>query len=86
MADSDSDPIREEILKQCIILAFGVATLIIYTMGQRHMSGPDFVADVKRRFGGKQARRDREAEALKQVQREISWMEHGVPEVFADAE
>lgn len=84
--EDGKDPVREEIIKQCIILAFGVATLIIYTIGQRNMSGPDFVADMKRKLRiTRPSAREREAEALAQVQREISWMEHGIPEAF-DAE
>jgi hypothetical protein len=77
------DEIRQEIIKQSIILAFGVVTLILYTIGQRRMGEPDFTHDVAVKLGfTKAAKRDKEKELLRQVQREISWMEHGIPDSF----
>jgi hypothetical protein len=73
------DELRQETVKQLIILGFAVITLVIYTVGQRRMSEPDFTQEVAARLGlARPSRRDREKEALEQVQREISWMEHGV--------
>ena len=78
MADTRSDEaIREELLKQTIILVFGIVTLILYTVGQRKLGEPDFLQDLERLNPfRKQRKRDLEAEALEQVQKEISMMEH----------
>jgi hypothetical protein len=78
MADTRSDEaIREELLKQTIILVFAIATLVIYTVGQRKLGEPDFLQDLERLNPfRKQRKRDLEAEALEQVQKEISMMEH----------
>jgi hypothetical protein len=77
----EKDELRQEIIKQCIILGFALVTLVLYTVGQRRMGEPDFTADVARKLGiGRPVRRDREKELLEQVQREISWMEHGIPD------
>jgi hypothetical protein len=78
MSDTRSDEaIREELLKQTIILVFGIVTLILYTVGQRKLGEPDFLQDLERLNPfRKQRKRDLEAEALEQVQKEISMMEH----------
>jgi hypothetical protein len=78
MADTRSEEaIREELLKQTIILVFGIVTLILYTVGQRKLGEPDFLQDLERLNPfRKQRKRDLEAEALEQVQKEISMMEH----------
>jgi len=52
-------------------------TLILYTVGQRKLGEPDFLQDLERLNPfRKQRKRDLEAEALEQVQKEISMMEH----------
>lgn len=81
MTDAERDQLRAEVIKQAVILTFGVVTLILYTVGQRRMGEPDWwdttVERWKIRLGFKRYRRDEEAEMMRQVQREISLMEHG---------
>jgi hypothetical protein len=80
MSDDDKAPdaVRDELIKQAIIFGFGVVTLILYTVGQRKMGEPDFLAELRCWLRmGRPAVRDPEAEALEQVQREISLLEHG---------
>jgi hypothetical protein len=78
MSDDKPDAVREELIKQAIIFGFAVVTLVLYTVGQRKMGEPDFVADFRAWLGlVPRPRRDTEAEALEQVQREISLLEHG---------
>lgn len=73
------DELRQEVIKQCIILGFALVTLVLYTVGQRRMTEPDFTADVAKKLGMyRPPRRDSQKEMLIQVQREISWMEHGI--------
>jgi hypothetical protein len=77
MAREMTDEVRDEITKQCIILLFGIITLVIFTIGQRKMTDPDFLPDTARKLMLIPPKaRDAEAEAMTQVQREISWMEH----------
>jgi hypothetical protein len=80
MADQEKDEaVRAEIIKQAIIFAFGIATLVVWTLGQRELSNPDFVPTIRQRLGiGRDRDRNPDAEALAQVRKEISWMEHCV--------
>jgi len=78
MTEQEKARLRETLLEQCVILAFGLATLVLYTIGQRRMGEADFVTELKARFGLDRAERKKahEDEALGQVQKEISQMEH----------
>lgn len=59
-------------------VAAGIMLLLALCLtgtAQRYLSSPDLVPMLVARVRGSQARR--EGDALAQVQREISWMEHG---------
>jgi hypothetical protein len=78
-----SDAYREEFIRQAISLAAFMVTLIAYQATIDPTFRELWTARFRRAFG-KGPARDREAEAMAQVQREISWMEHGVPEAFTN--
>jgi hypothetical protein len=65
--------------------AIGLVGMLISLIAVQATVDPTFrevwIARFKAAFGTA-PRRDREKEMLRQVQREISWMEHGMPESF----
>jgi hypothetical protein len=83
MTENEREAYRQEFIKQAIGLGAFLITLIAY----QATVDPTFRELWKARFmaaAGRGPRRDPAAEAMGQVQREISWMEHGVPEAFTD--
>jgi hypothetical protein len=77
MADNERD-LRQEVIKQLVILGFGIVTILLYTLGQRYLNDPDAVVTIRGKLGLiPREQRDFQREALAQVMKEISWMEHG---------
>jgi hypothetical protein len=68
---------REEAKKQLVMLAFGIVGVAIFAIMQRKLTGPDVVEQAKAQLGFGRVKRDPDEEAVSQVAREISWMEHG---------
>lgn len=72
------DEEKAEIRKQLIILGFAIATLLIFTVGQRYLSSPDLTEQLRMRAQTLVRKANLyEREAMRQVQKEISMMEHG---------
>lgn len=69
---------KDEIIRQIIIYSLGALAVVAYAVIQRQASDPDFLPTMARRLNPARLWRDSEAEAQRQVEREISWMEHGI--------
>lgn len=72
-----ADPVREEIRKESVHLAFAVATIVAYVLILRVMGDPDFLTRLRIRYIDKPRPRNGYAEAITQVRKEISLLEHG---------
>lgn len=70
---------RDEIIRQIIILVSGVVAITVYAAVQRQAADPDFLPRLARRIGlTREPRRDTSGQAAaRQVEKEISWLEHG---------
>ena len=72
--------VEEEVIVQAIRLVVTCLEMVIVAYAMKSMFSPTAKEDLKRvlQIQPKQkSREELEKEALRQVQREISWMEHG---------
>jgi type II secretory pathway component PulM len=76
VTDKETDAYRQEAVKQAIGLVAFLVTLIAYQATVDPVFREVWKARIRAAFG-KRRRRDTTAEAVRQAQREISWMEHG---------
>jgi hypothetical protein len=78
MNAAEQAEVRAEFARQAVILLFATATIVLYALGQRYLTGPDVAGQAKARLNVfRPPRRDLYEEWLPGVQREISRMEHG---------
>jgi hypothetical protein len=87
VTDSEKEAVRQKAITELIGLAAFLVTLIAYQATVDSAFREVWKARIAAAFGPRR-RRDLEGQALEQVQREISWMEHGIhgQEVIPGAE
>lgn len=79
MNDEQRGDVQAEFWKQMIGLGFAVVLVVMFSVGQRQMSDPDFITNVKRRFRSASkalARHEYIEDEVKRFRRSFSEWEH----------